>query len=104
MNKEARFAGKTYLSASVEFEHEEDVYYMITRRIFEGEKSDINLLKTNEGEYNPTAIENPEDTINEILPKSMAPYFFFGGETTKKFLATGRKKDLKEEKYSWLYY
>ena len=56
---------------------------MITRRIFEGEKSDINLLKTNEGEYNPTAIENPEDTTNALLPKSMAPYFFFV-QTNKK--------------------
>ena len=36
-----------------------------------------------------------ENTINEILPKTMAPYFFFGGETTKKFLDKKGNKEIK---------
>lgn len=94
MNNEARAKGETHLEVIIDFVDDDDVPHRLRRMLFHNDKTSLKLIKDIYGDSKN--IENVENTINEILPKTMAPYFFFGGETTKKFLDKRGNKEIEK--------
>lgn len=92
INKVALSEGKTAFGVTIDFEHKGD-YYSVQRHQINGDKKFKVYFRTNSG----VNVEKsaPWDFINTVVPKAMAPYFFFQGEGVGSF-ATGRHGIVRE--------
>ncbi|SVC39706.1 uncharacterized protein METZ01_LOCUS292560, partial [marine metagenome] len=54
-------------------------------------------MQSHSGNGNWKPVDDPNETINRILPKDIHNYFFFDGERMEKMVSedTGRRKELK---------
>ncbi|MEQ1515138.1 MAG: AAA family ATPase [Usitatibacteraceae bacterium] len=78
---------------SVDFAHE-GRHYRATRRFDQANRTvhALKLIELVEGGEVPS-MNNPDRFVNSVIPKEMAPHFFFYGEATSRYTgATGAKK------------
>lgn len=86
INFEAAKEHATAAEVEVTIEHDSKIYRI--QRIFRSsknrsEKQSFNVFEIDKGLNR--AIPNPVAFINSVIPKDMAPYFFFDGEHAEKF-------------------
>ena len=90
----ARKDGATTTTVEIDFKHEGRTYrasrsYDQARR----EAKALRLSEVDNGAEVPSAKDRPDRFINSVIPKEMAPHFFFYGEATSRYTgATGAKK------------
>lgn len=91
------------VSITLVFEHEGNKYNVLRKQSFINEsglpkaasKSELTVIRT--GDDNISRPEdNPEVSINYILPLNLQPYFFFNGERIEKLSYSSRAQDIKD--------
>lgn len=86
--------GVTKTSVEIDFKHENKLYR--ARRIYDQKTQTteaLRLLDLAAGGEVPSSKERPDRFINSVIPREMAPHFFFYGEATSRYTgATGAKK------------
>ncbi|GGH27727.1 hypothetical protein GCM10007036_36450 [Alsobacter metallidurans] len=84
----------TKTSVEIDFKHEQKLYR--ARRTFDertGTTDPLRLLELAAGGEVPRSKDRPDRFINSVIPREMAPHFFFYGEATSRYTgATGAKK------------
>ena len=86
--------GATSTIVEIDFRHEGRTYrasrsYDQPRR----ETKPLRLSEIDNGAEVPSAKERPDRFINSVIPKEMAPHFFFYGEATSRYTGvSGAKK------------
>ncbi|UXC92199.1 AAA family ATPase [Sphingobium sp. RSMS] len=86
--------GATTTTVEIDFRHEGRTYrasrtYDQPRR----ETKPLRLSEIDNGAEVPSAKDRPDRFINSVIPKEMAPHFFFYGEATSRYTgASGAKK------------
>lgn len=86
--------GATTTTVAIDFKHGGKTYrasrtYDQPRR----ETMPLRLSEINNGAEIPNAKERPDRFINSVIPREMAPHFFFYGEATSRYTgASGAKK------------
>lgn len=86
--------GITTTTVAIDFLHERRTYrasrtYDQTRR----ESKPLRLSEIDNGGEVPSSKDRPDRFINSVIPKEMAPHFFFYGEATSRYTGTsGAKK------------
>jgi DNA sulfur modification protein DndD len=86
--------GVTRCTVEIDFEHEGKVYR--AHRMYDQIAKAVHDLRLSElvdGGTVPLAKDRPDRFINSVIPREMAPHFFFYGEATSRYTgATGAKK------------
>lgn len=83
VNFEAIRSGKKTAFVEVQFEHEGDVF-LARREAHDGSRrAPLTVFSITHG--NHEELPNPDTLINSVIPRSMAPYFFFDGEQAEAF-------------------
>jgi DNA sulfur modification protein DndD len=81
-------------SVEIDFKHEGKLYR--ARRVYDQKSTTTEALKLLElaaGGEVPSSKDRPDRFINSVIPREMAPHFFFYGEATSRYTgATGAKK------------
>jgi DNA sulfur modification protein DndD len=95
VNKFARkHDGETKTSVEIDFKHEGKLYR--AKRIFDqttGTTEQLKLMELAAGGEVPSSKDRPDRFINSVLPREMAPHFFFYGEATSRYTgSSGAKK------------
>ncbi|GEM_PF-902161 len=95
VNKFARAKdGETKTSVEIDFKHEGKLYR--AKRIFDqvsGQSEPLKLVELAAGGEVPSSKDRPDRFINSVIPREMAPHFFFYGEATSRYTgASGAKK------------
>ena len=84
----------TKTSVEIDFKHEGKLYR--ARRIFDkatGTTEPLKLMELAAGGEIPSSKDRPDRFINSVIPREMAPHFFFYGEATSRYTGTtGAKK------------
>lgn len=90
----AKNDGVTTTSVEIEFKHEGKIYRALrTYDQKRGETQPLRLSEVYNGAETPNAKDRPDRFINSVIPKEMAPHFFFYGEATSRYTgASGAKK------------
>lgn len=92
INKVAKSEGKTTYGVTIDFEHNGD-HYSVQRNQINGDKKFKVYFRTKTGINEEKS--DPWAFINTVIPKAMAPYFFFQGEGVGSF-ASGRHGIVRE--------
>ncbi|MFN7881934.1 MAG: AAA family ATPase [bacterium] len=86
--------GVTRTSVEIDFKHEGQLYRV--RRTYDqksGTAEALKLMEIKAGGEVPSSKDRPDHFINSVIPREMAPHFFFYGEATSRYTgATGAKK------------
>lgn len=86
--------GVSTTSIEIDFKHERKLYR--ARRTYDQKSQTTEALKLLEiaaGGEVPSSKDRPDRFINSVIPREMAPHFFFYGEATSRYTgATGSKK------------
>jgi DNA sulfur modification protein DndD len=86
--------GVTRTSVQIDFQHDGKHYR--AARSYEQNTETVNSLKLSEivdGGEVPSSRAQPDRFINSVIPREMAPHFFFYGEATSRYTgSTGAKK------------
>jgi DNA sulfur modification protein DndD len=86
--------GATRCTVEIDFEHDGKAYR--AHRAFDQRAGSMHPLRLSElvdGGTVPFAQDRPDRFINSVVPKEMAPHFFFYGEATSRYTGvTGAKK------------
>lgn len=86
--------GVTQTSVEIDFKHEGQFYR--ARRTYDqksGTAEALKLMEIKAGGEVPSSKDRPDRFINSVIPREMAPHFFFYGEATSRYTgATGAKK------------
>jgi len=90
VNFTARKEGRESSRVEVHFEHEEKTY-LASRdlRITQGgySKTDFSVRRFGANGALSPPLPNPDEFVNSVIPRTMAPYFFFDGEQAETFAA-----------------
>jgi len=89
VNKEAQRRGIKQGAVTIEFEYESAIY-CARRESLGGKKSILSVTKKQTGSW--VSVDNPERLLSSVLPRSLAPYFFYDGEAEiSKFLEKSKE-------------
>lgn len=86
--------GVTKTTVAIDFTHEGKIY-RASRTYDQPSKTthDLRLSEIDNGAEIPTSKDRPDRFINSVIPREMAPHFFFYGEATSRYTGgTGARK------------
>ena len=88
LNFTARKEGRDTARVEVHFEHESRTYVASRDlRITQGgyARNEFTVRRYESNGSLSTPLQNPDEFVNSVIPRSMAPYFFFDGEQAETF-------------------
>lgn len=95
VNFEARKDGQNRASVEIVFEHNNDEYHAQRWHVIKNDGSVDHIFRVHKNTRgNFEEIKPPEDFINSVMPRGMAPYFFFDGEHAETFGAEHHHKEV----------